>query len=32
LQELATEELTYELNVAQEASLELEDVFLILAL
>jgi hypothetical protein len=32
LQELATEELSYELDVAQEASLELEDVFLILAL
>ena len=32
MQELATEELSYELDVAQEASLELEDVFLILAL
>jgi hypothetical protein len=32
LEELATEELTYELDVAQEASLEPEDVFLILAL
>ena len=32
LEELATEELTYELDVAQEASLEAEDFLLILAL
>ena len=32
MQELATEELTYELNVTQEANLEPEDVLLMLAL
>lgn len=32
MEELATEELTNELDVAQEASLELENVLLILAL